>query len=96
MAGRRGVESGDARLSDPTSGYLGRMTETPRRKRNRTVPSAETRAAERHEAEAPHEADLRSPQVDPPPETTLDPSVAEHEKEMLQRGARQRGEGRIP
>lgn len=63
-----------------------------------TKPSAETRAAEREEADAPHEPD-REPTSDEAAaaETLeLDPEVVEHEKEMAERGAKQKGEGRIP
>jgi hypothetical protein len=67
-----------------------------KQKSGRTRPSRKTRAAERAEAGTPHEADLRSPQVDPPEDATLDPNVIEHEREMIERGAHQQGEGRIP
>jgi hypothetical protein len=63
-----------------------------------TRPSGETRAAERADAERTAGAD-RTPTAE---EAALadavdpDPAVAEHEKEMAERGARQQGEGRIP
>ena len=63
-----------------------------------TRPSRETREAERAEADAPHDAD-RAPTPEEESvaaETTLDPAVAEHEREMADRGSRQEGEGRIP
>lgn len=62
-----------------------------------TKPSRETRAAEREEAGAAHDAD-REPTGDEAAaaETVeLDPEVADHEKEMAERGAKQKGEGRI-
>jgi hypothetical protein len=64
---------------------------------DRTKPTAETRAAEREEADARHEPD-REPTPDE--ETAaehleVDPEVVKHEKEMAERGARQKGEGRI-
>jgi hypothetical protein len=59
-------------------------------------------------SDATHEADRRDAQVtghaDRPPteeeerlaeQQTLDPSVVDHEKEMAERGADQKGEGRI-
>lgn len=64
-----------------------------------TRPDDETRAAERDEADTPSRADR------PPTEGeeraaeqhgVLDDDVIEHEREMAERGARQRGEGRIP
>ena len=63
-----------------------------------TPPNAETREAERAEAQAKHESD-RAPT--PLEEETAkahvaDPDVAEHEEEMLKRGANQQGEGRLP
>jgi hypothetical protein len=62
-----------------------------------TKPTPETRAAEREEAQAPHQSD-REPTKDE--ETAaegleLDPEVAKNEKEMAERGAKQKGEGRI-
>jgi hypothetical protein len=63
-----------------------------------TRPSAETREAEQAEAQAKHESD-RAPT--PQEEEAVDaqevePDVAEHEEEMLKRGANQQGEGRLP
>jgi hypothetical protein len=62
-----------------------------------TKPSKETRAAEREEMDAGHRADR-----EPTPEEEqaaadleVDPEVSEHEKEMAERGANQKGEGRI-
>ena len=63
-----------------------------------TRPSAETRDAERAEADVSPGAD-RAPTPEEEriaDEHELDPSVAEHEQEMAERGDRQEGEGRIP
>jgi hypothetical protein len=62
-----------------------------------TRPSAETREAERAEAQAKHESD-RAPTPDEEAVAAQDvePGVAEHEEEMLKRGANQQGEGRVP
>lgn len=64
----------------------------------RTRPDAETRAAEREDAATQAGADRL-----PTPEEAaiaddleLDPEVAEHEREMAERGAHQEGEGRVP
>jgi hypothetical protein len=64
----------------------------------RTRPSAETRAAEREEASTGPGAD-REPTPDEEQRADaleLDPEVAQHEKEMMERGARQQGEGKLP
>ena len=62
-----------------------------------TLPSSDTRAAEQQQAGKAHEAgrgpteeEARAADSNP-----MDPSVAEHEKEMLERGASQKGEGRV-
>jgi hypothetical protein len=63
-----------------------------------TRPSAETRAEEQREAQREHTAD-RPPTAEEEKraeELELDPEVAEHAKEMTERGANQKGEGRIP
>jgi len=63
-----------------------------------TKPTPETRAAEREEMDAKHEAD-RAPTEDEEAaaaEHTSDPDVAAHEQEMAERGAHQKGECRIP
>jgi len=63
-----------------------------------TRPSAETRNAERAETQVMHDSD-RAPmpqEADEAEARVVDPDVVEHEKEMLRRGANQRGEGRIP
>ena len=65
---------------------------------DRTKPSPETRAAEREEATAAHDSD-RAPTPDEEAATAdgkVDPDVAEHYEEMAERGADQKGEGRIP
>ena len=64
----------------------------------RTRPSEATRGAERDEAEAPHMPD----RMPTPEEAALaddlnvNADVREHEREMTERGARQKGEGRLP
>jgi hypothetical protein len=63
-----------------------------------TRPSAETRAAERAEAQQPAGAD-RAPTGDEEVRADaleLDPDVVAHEEEMLERGAHQQGEGKLP
>jgi hypothetical protein len=63
-----------------------------------TKPSAETRAEEREEAEADHRAD-RPPTADEEAaaeDLEVDPDAAKHYEEMAERGAKQKGEGRIP
>ncbi len=63
-----------------------------------TRPSAETREAERAEAQAKHESDRApTPEEEAVAEAQeVEPDVAEHEEEMLRRGADQQGEGRLP
>jgi len=65
---------------------------------DRVRPSPRTRAEEREDAQTP-------PGADRPPTAAeeaaaegneLDPAVEEHEREMLERGAHQQGEGRVP
>jgi hypothetical protein len=63
-----------------------------------TKPSPETRAAEREEAEARHDAD-RPPTAEEDAaaeDLEVDPDAAERYEEMAERGAKQKGEGRIP
>lgn len=63
-----------------------------------TRPSSDTREAEAREARVPGRAD-REPTDEEgalADEHEPDPEVAEHEREMAERGARQQGEGRIP
>ena len=61
-----------------------------------TNPSGVTRNAEKAAAGHPHEAGRAATDEEArlADSNTLDPQVAEHEKEMLERGANQRGEGR--
>ena len=65
---------------------------------DRTRPSADTRAAEEHEARRAPGAD-REPTAEEErlaERTDLPDAVVDHEEEMTERGARQKGEGRIP
>ena len=62
-----------------------------------TRPSAETREAERGEAQVEHESDRApTPEEEAAAPQAVERDVAEHEEEMLQRGANQQGEGRLP
>jgi hypothetical protein len=62
-----------------------------------TRPSTKTREAGRAEAQAKHEPDRApTPQEEAVAADEVDSDVAEHEEEMLKRGANQRGEGRLP
>jgi hypothetical protein len=62
-----------------------------------TGPSAETREAEHADAQAKHESDRApTPEEEAVAAQEVEPDVAEHEEEMLKRGANQQGEGRIP
>jgi hypothetical protein len=68
------------------------MTDQP------TRPSSETREAERAEAAKTAAAD-REPTPDEEKfadSLEVDPDVAAHEKEMMERGANQQGEGKLP
>jgi hypothetical protein len=63
-----------------------------------TTPNRKTRAAERKEAATAAGADrLPSAAEEAAAEAVgdLEPSVAEHERDMAERGAHQQGEGRI-
>ena len=63
----------------------------------RTVPSDETRAEEAREAHVPSgdtSADRSTDEADAPDH--VDEAVAEHYREMTDRGAHQPGEGRLP
>ena len=65
---------------------------------DRARPSKETRAEERKDAATTAHAD-RMPSEEEEKlaeEQELDPDVAEHAEEMYERGARQKGEGRVP
>ena len=62
---------------------------------SRTRPSDETRAEEARDAQvAPGADEVEGP--DAPDDAKVDESVAEHYEEMAERGANQRGEGRLP
>ena len=63
-----------------------------------TRPSPETRNAERDDAATPAGADRAATpeEADRAEAHELDPEVAEHEREMAERGANQEGEGRVP
>ena len=63
-----------------------------------TRPDAETREAERAEAEIEAQADdMPTPEEERAAEQhDVDPSVREHAQEMTERGANQKGEGRVP
>jgi hypothetical protein len=63
-----------------------------------TRPNDETRATERKDADRRAGAD-RDPTAEEAARADhleLDPGVAEHEREMAERGANQKGEGRLP
>jgi hypothetical protein len=63
-----------------------------------TRPDAETRAAERDDATQTAGADREATEEEASraDSHTLDPEVSEHEREMAERGADQKGEGRLP
>jgi hypothetical protein len=63
-----------------------------------TRPNDATREAERDDAQRRASADRApTPEEEARAEDReLDPEVAEHEREMAERGARQQGEGRVP
>jgi hypothetical protein len=63
-----------------------------------TRPDAETRAAERDEAQVTAGADREATpeEAEIADAHELAPEVIEHEKEMGERGANQKGEGRLP
>ena len=65
------------------------MTDQP------TRPSGETRDEEARDAEVRAGAD-KSGGPDAPDDAKVDESVREHEKEMAERGAEAKGEGRLP
>ena len=68
------------------------MTESSRP----TRPSDETREAEHAEARAKHDSDRApTPEEEAVAAEEVEPDVAEHEEEMLKRGADQQGEGRV-
>ena len=63
-----------------------------------TRPTQKTRDAEAREAKAEHEADRDATPEEAEVADALEPDadVAEHEREMAERGAHQKGEGRLP
>lgn len=61
-----------------------------------TVPSGETIRADRRDAASDHDADAVDLAAnEAAPSGPVDPSVAEHYEEAIERGADVRGEGRI-
>ena len=62
-----------------------------------TKPSAETREADEDAIAAPHEAGraASSDESAAAEQSTVDADVKEHYREMTQKGAHQKGEGRI-
>jgi hypothetical protein len=62
-----------------------------------TKPNNATRQADRADAQADHAAPQKptADEAAAAEAVDLDPEVAAHEKEMAERGAHQRGEGRI-
>ena len=67
------------------------MAKTPK-----TNPSQATRHEEQRDAQVRAGADEVDESASVGTETEPDPDVAEHYEEMTERGARQRGEGRLP
>jgi hypothetical protein len=67
-------------------------------KERNTRPSRATRAAERREAKSRPEAGPAPTAADEAAadENELDPDVRRHYEEMTERGAQQKGEGRVP
>ena len=63
-----------------------------------TQPNDRTKAAEREEARTPPHADREPTEEEEKlaERAEPDPDVAEHYEEMLERGANQKGEGRLP
>jgi hypothetical protein len=63
-----------------------------------TRPTQNTRDAEAREAKAEHEADREPTPEEAEIADALEPDadVTEHEREMAERGAHQKGEGRLP
>jgi hypothetical protein len=62
----------------------------------KTNPSQATREEEQRDARVEAGADEIDDSAFPEGNTEPDPEVAEHYEEMTERGARQRGEGRLP
>lgn len=70
---------------------------TPAPNRSRTTPSSATRAAERAEADTPARPDrMPTAAEEAAAPTEVTDGQRAHEREMLERGAHQAGEGRIP
>ena len=65
---------------------------------SRTTPSKATRAEEGRDAQVSAGVQPVPPgsDDDAPEATKSDPDIAEHYEEMIERGADQRGEGRLP
>jgi hypothetical protein len=61
-----------------------------------TKPSRKTRAEEARDARVEAGADEIDERAFPKQDPDLDPEVAENYEEMTERGANQRGEGRLP
>jgi hypothetical protein len=61
-----------------------------------TKPSKATRDEEALDAQVEAGADKVDERAFPKKDPELDPEVAEHYEEMSERGAKQRGEGRLP
>jgi hypothetical protein len=61
-----------------------------------TRPSSETRDEEARDAQVTAGADTKDLSVTAPDDAKVDESVSEHEKDMAERGAHQKGEGRLP
>jgi len=61
-----------------------------------TKPSKATRAEEELDARVEAGADEIDESAFPKKDLDIDPEVAEHYEEMTERGAKQRGEGRLP
>jgi hypothetical protein len=70
---------------------------TEHTKAEHTKPSAETREADRASADAPHGATETptSEEERAAERNTVSPGVEEHYEEMTEKGAKQKGEGRI-
>jgi hypothetical protein len=67
------------------------MAKTPK-----TNPSRATRDEEERDAQVAAGADAVDEQALAEADAEVDPDVAEHYEEMTERGAQQRGEGRLP
>ena len=87
--GRRTISIG--RFRSQQNGYEVLMTE------QHTTPSGATRQAEKAAAGKEHQAGRPATEQEAglADRNTVSDGVAEHEQEMLERGANQRGEGRV-